>query len=197
MKSHSVRIAGWIQQLYIFSRIVTMHVFGKTTGIIGEDEMFQILMVCTGNICRSPMAAAMLAHGLPKNLQGKITVSSAGTFALHGHWAAENAIAAMSGLGIDIRSHRARQITSDIVRSADLVLAMERTHLNYLRRLNFFRGKQKNRLLSEFGLNSGEPDIKDPYGGPLEDYLACIRDLQPCINGLINQLRNAEIVKDD
>lgn len=159
--------------------------------------MFQIVMVCTGNICRSPMAAAMLNHSLSIDLQEKIAVSSAGTLALHGHQAAENAIAAMSRLGIDIRNHRARQITSDIVRSADLVLVMEKAHLSYLRRLTFFRGRQKNRMLSEFGLNGGDPDIKDPYGGPLEDYLACVRNLQPCINGLINHLQNAEIETGD
>jgi protein-tyrosine-phosphatase len=158
-----------------------------------KGVMFHIVMVCTGNICRSPMAEAMLRHGLPTDLHDQIAVSSAGTMALHGHQAAENAIEAMSRYGIDIKRHRARQVTSEIVKSANLVLVMEKAHLSYLRRLTFFKGKQKNRMLSQFGMRDDSPDIADPYGGPIEDYLACVRDLQPCINGLIHWLQAARI----
>ena len=62
--------------------------------------MNEILMICTGNICRSPMAEGLLRHLLPPQAQAQITVRSAGTHGLHGHQAEPNAIAAMAQWGI-------------------------------------------------------------------------------------------------
>jgi protein-tyrosine phosphatase len=151
--------------------------------------MYTVLMVCTGNICRSPMAAGLLHHYLPEDLKERVAVSSAGTHALHGHPAQDHAIEAMSQIGIDLRQHRARQITRDIARGADLVLTMEAAHRYAVKRLRGW-GQDKPRMISQFDANTHTQDIEDPYGGPLEAYKVCIRTLRPCIKGIILYLGN-------
>ena len=85
-----------------------------------------ILVVCVGNICRSPMAEALLRRELRG--QDEFTVESAGLGALVGHPASEYSVELMDEIGEDITGHRARQIHPDMVRDADLVLVMEAGH---------------------------------------------------------------------
>ena len=148
------------------------------------DQEYRIVMVCTGNICRSPMAERLLKHLLPANLKSCVSVSSAGTSALHGHQAADHAVTAMAQLGIDIRNHRARQLNSNIVQQTDLILAMENSHLQIITRAGNW-SKTQARLLTEFGPPNRAPDIEDPYGKPLKAYQACLATLRPCIEGVI------------
>jgi len=84
----------------------------------------RILMVCVGNICRSPMAAAALADRLGRR-GVRAAVESAGISALVGSPADPVARALMSERGLDISGHRARQLTPEIIRSFELVLVME------------------------------------------------------------------------
>ncbi len=151
--------------------------------------MFQILMVCTGNICRSPMAAGLLSHFLPADLARKIAVGSAGTHGLHGHQAEPHAVQAMNEQGIDIGGHRARLIDRDIARSADLILTMERTHVHLVQPLLKWR-QAPPRLISEFNPQVATRDIDDPYGREIDAYRECIRTLRPCIKGVILWLGN-------
>lgn len=83
-----------------------------------------ILMVCVGNVCRSPMAAAALADRLGRR-GVTVVVESAGIAALVGRQAEPIAQALMSERGIDISGHRARQLTPEIIRSFELVLVMD------------------------------------------------------------------------
>lgn len=82
--------------------------------------MNSILVVCEGNICRSPMAQALLAHALPA-----FQVHSAGLDAMVGWPAEETAVRLMQARGIDIGTHRAQQISSPLCLQADLVLVMD------------------------------------------------------------------------
>ena len=66
------------------------------------DDRYRILVVCTGNICRSPMAEGMLKKDLPERLAARVMISSAGTHALHGNMAQPHAIEVMQGMGVDI-----------------------------------------------------------------------------------------------
>ncbi|WP_256201564.1 MULTISPECIES: low molecular weight protein-tyrosine-phosphatase [Nitrosomonas] len=83
------------------------------------------MIVCTGNICRSPMAEGILQHALP--LAGKTdhSVSSAGLGALTGHEADPIACQLMAQKGMDISAHRARQLADSMIHKADLILVME------------------------------------------------------------------------
>jgi len=146
--------------------------------------MYKILVVCTGNICRSPMAAGLLHHYLPNYLKTRVEVTSAGTHALHGNQAAEHALTAMDEIGVDIHPHRARQVTKVMARESDLILTMEATHATVVKRLIGWR-QNRPRLISEFNPQTSAHDIQDPYGRPLKAYEECIRTLRPCIKGVI------------
>ena len=82
-----------------------------------------VLVVCVGNICRSPMAEALLRDALRGQID--ITVESAGLGALVDHPAADEAVELMHERGLDISSHRARQLTPELVAATDLILVME------------------------------------------------------------------------
>lgn len=79
----------------------------------------RILVLCTGNICRSPVAAAMLTARLPEK-----QLESAGLNAMEGHGVAPKARTLAESDGLDVSDHQARQVTADILRGADLVLVM-------------------------------------------------------------------------
>ncbi|MDT4845222.1 Low molecular weight protein-tyrosine-phosphatase Ptp [compost metagenome] len=115
--------------------------------------MKSVLVVCIGNICRSPMGEALIAAALPQ-----IQVTSAGTGALVGHQADPIARKLMAERGIDIEAHRARQLTAQMCQQADLILAMDeaqRVHIGQRHPLT--RGK-----LFRLG-EVARVDIPDPY----------------------------------
>jgi protein-tyrosine phosphatase len=91
-----------------------------------EPAPFRVLLVCTANICRSPMAAALLQDACATR-QLPVVVSSAG-FLFDGHAASDTTIKVMGERGLDLRSHRSRVIDGPIIGAADLVLTMERRH---------------------------------------------------------------------
>ena len=118
----------------------------------------KILVICVGNICRSPMGEAVLAHELKKACQESIEVRSAGLDALVGKQAHEVAQRLMHERGIDISGHRAHQLNRDMIGWADLVLVMENAHKFSLESWEpTARGKIYR--LGEWG----NFDIPDPY----------------------------------
>ena len=91
--------------------------------------MFErILVICTGNICRSPLAAALLTRGLVE--KGTASVQSAGVAALTGHAAEETVSRIAAEHGISLADHCATQISIDATRQAELILAMEQRHID-------------------------------------------------------------------
>lgn len=88
----------------------------------------RILVVCVGNICRSPMAEALLRSVLPANCE----IASAGIGAMTGNPADSMAADLMHERGLDIEKHVARQLDLDLLRNSDLVLVMERAHQDWI-----------------------------------------------------------------
>ncbi|MFS2047741.1 low molecular weight protein-tyrosine-phosphatase [Variovorax sp. Varisp41] len=115
--------------------------------------MKSILIICIGNICRSPMGEALMARALPE-----FSVSSAGVGALVGHSADPIAQTLMGERGLDIGTHRARQLTQELCQNSDLILTMDSDQRRHIEsRYPFTRGKV-------FRLGEGKKiDIPDPY----------------------------------
>jgi len=130
-----------------------------------------ILIVCMGNICRSPMGEALLIRQL--SAQPQMSVTSAGISALVGYPADEIAQALLLELGIDISAHRARQLTSAMLRQTDLVLVMETSHKRAIEMIDpSARGKIYR--LGEWG----GFDIPDPYRQPRAAFEESLRLIQ-------------------
>jgi protein-tyrosine phosphatase len=91
----------------------------------------RVVFVCTGNICRSPLAEA-IARQLERRHGDGVDFSSAGTHAVDGSAATPQAVTAAAELGLALRWHRARRLTDELVESADLLVALDDEHLAYI-----------------------------------------------------------------
>jgi protein-tyrosine phosphatase len=139
-----------------------------------------ILVACTANICRSPMAAAILRRRITElGLEDQIVVLSAGVWAEDGHEASANAVTTLAERGMDLTGHRSRLLTPALLRESDLVLVMEEAH----RRSLFHLAPQhlgKVYLLTE--MSGKHADVADPYGGPVEGYERTADELERLID---------------
>lgn len=113
-------------------------------------------MVCVGNICRSPMAEALLRERFAR--RGRGTVESAGIAALVGREADPLARELVAARGLDLGAHRARQLTPELLRGADLVLAMEEGHVREIEALASSARGRVHRIGKFGGF-----DVPDPY----------------------------------
>ena len=150
--------------------------------------MPRILVVCTGNICRSPMAEVLLRQQVEKEDVAGWDVESAGTWTVDGERASRYAIQLMAERGLDLISHRSRRVNRHIVEQADLVLVMTQGHSEALR-LEFPDLREKIYMLSEMR-NGYRYDIDDPYGGPLAEYRACATTLTDLIDAGFERIRS-------
>ena len=131
-----------------------------------------LLCVCTGNLCRSPMAERLLASRSGNALE----IGSAGTGAPAGEPAAEFAVAALRERGIDLSTHRAREVTPELLQQSDLVLAADSGHVRELLRLApSMRGR-----VYRLG-HWRDVDIPDPIGGSREDFEECLALIEACV----------------
>lgn len=122
-----------------------------------------ILFVCTGNTCRSPMAAALMNKIASEN-DIKAAAKSAGIFAAEGETASEEAIQAMKKYDIDLSGHKARRLTKDLMDESDLILTMTDAHKAVLEQA----AEGKVFSISEYAGTEG--DVPDPFGGDQDEY---------------------------
>lgn len=137
--------------------------------------MPHVLFVCTANICRSPVAEAMLRQRLSEGW----TVTSAGTWATEGRGAAENSLLVLSERDIELDDHRSQMINEEMLAEADLVLCMESGHAEALR-AEFSQYANKIFMLSE--MVGKQFSIADPYGEPKEAYERMAREVEELID---------------
>ena len=143
--------------------------------------MKTILFVCTGNVCRSPMAEGLMRNFLRERTD--ITILSAGMNAPNGASASQPAVAALSELGIDLRSFRSQPVTEELLERCTHVFTMTRDHRRMIDLL-FPEHGEKVRLLGEFSRGGG--DVPDPIGQGLSTYKRC-RDV---IKSALEQIRD-------
>ncbi|HWB13541.1 MAG TPA: Sua5/YciO/YrdC/YwlC family protein [Pirellulales bacterium] len=140
-----------------------------------------VLFVCTGNTCRSPMAEGLFRHLLASRLGGKPSeleergaiVMSAGIAAMLGGRAATEAVKVLTPMGIDLTAHESQPLTDQLVRHADVILAMTRSHRQAIL-AEWPSAAERVKLLSHEGI-----DVPDPVGGPTELYERCLAQMKP------------------
>src|SRR5258708_1974857 len=146
--------------------------------------MKTILFVCTGNVCRSPMAEGIFRQVMKGRRDSQ--VMSAGIGAMEGQAPSPYAVQAVKELGIDISKQRSRQLTSELVQEADYIFGMTHSHVDTVFLL-YPQAAEKTFLLREFDetLDIFEKDISDPIGGSYEIYLTCRDQIEQGIPSLL------------
>ena len=149
-----------------------------------------ILVICSGNICRSPFAEGYLRLRLAQRDRKHVQVQSAGTLGIVGSRASSDSIALAQEAGFDLSEHRSRAVTFDAVDEAGIILEMEEAHRRELIRL-FPEEAARVHLLSEFHPSVSDParapDIFDPIGLPVEDYRRCFALVRVCIDAFVDR----------
>ena len=151
-----------------------------------QPKTTKILLVCTGNICRSPLAAALLQRALTERGIEGMDVSSAGTGAWDGAPVSEGAYLVGLERGLDLSAHRARLLTRELIEQADLVLTMARHHRA---RVDELGGEGRVFVLGEYaGREGDEAEVSDPFGGDLEVYRDTCVELEALIEAAVERI---------
>ena len=149
-----------------------------------------VLFVCTGNICRSPMAKGVF-RTLVRNagLADAFTIDSAGTYEGHvGQPASLLAIEAAGRRGYDIADHRARLLTNEDLERFEYPMAMDRSHLAALRWMASRKWQDRPQMLMRSAPDLNVIDIPDPYGGPASGYAQALDLIEAGCEGLLAKL---------
>ncbi len=156
--------------------------------------MKTILFICTGNVCRSPMAEGLFRKATGGN--NEFRVFSAGIGAVDGQPPTPHSVTAMRELGIDISNQRSRALTGELVRQADYIFAMTHAHVDTISLL-YPGAADKTFLLREFdeAVPSFEKDISDPIGCSYEVYSHCREQIQQSIKSLLKFMEQHQILQ--
>jgi protein-tyrosine phosphatase len=164
---------------------------GCSRETISPANIQNILFVCTGNTCRSPLAAGFLKKLLERHPLGEMEIGSAGLTALPGSPSSFHSSRVALENSVSLEDHQARLVTPQLIDNADLIVVMEPVHqLQLLDRYPQASGKVL--LLRQFArYGPRKRGIHDPYGGNLEAYRFCFEDIKECVESLHEWLLKA------
>lgn len=148
----------------------------------------KILFICTGNLCRSPMAEVLLRKFASRAGQRDIETRSAGTHALNGNASPPEAQQVAESVGLDLTSHRAKPVSQELIDWADQIVVMSPEHADFIE-MNFPEGMEKMEELARHRPGGKPGDtIKDPYGQSLFHYRQYFGELMEALQNYFNQL---------
>lgn len=134
-------------------------------------DALRVLFVCTGNLCRSPLAAAMFAaEATARGVGTRFLIASAGTHARDGQPCPSPLVEVATEYGLDVSGHRSRRLTEQDFIAQDAIIALDLGHLDHL---NFMRPREataRQMLLLSGVDEAGTIEVPDPYGRGARDY---------------------------
>lgn len=151
-----------------------------------EATTYNLLFVCTGNTCRSPMAAAIAEKETRRRGWHHVAIRSAGSGAIDGAHATAETVQVLKEQGIETADHFSEMLTAEHVRWADLILAMSLAHIQAVSDLG---GAEKVALITDFlegdDVSTG---VEDPYGAGIDAYRRTFVQLEQAVMGLMSRL---------
>ncbi len=154
--------------------------------------MVKVLLVCMGNICRSPMAEGVLRHRLKESgLDAEVMVDSAGTHSYHvGSKPDRRGQQAAARRGVDLSAIRARRVAPEDLETFHYILAMDRDNYQELLSLSSLsEHREKINLFMQYASGLTEQEVPDPYYGGLDGFDRVMDMVEEAAQGLIQQLR--------
>ncbi|WP_395726888.1 low molecular weight protein-tyrosine-phosphatase [Nakamurella sp.] len=161
------------------------------------DERLHVCVVCTGNICRSPIGEQVLRRAVEDaGLADQVVVTSAGTGNWHvGAGAHHGSVRVLADAGYPT-DHTARQLTRDDLAGIDLVLAADRDHRALVKRMLAEPDRDKVRLLRDFDPDADGDEIPDPYYGPHQGFVDVLDMTAAAMPGVIAEIRRRLAERD-
>jgi protein-tyrosine phosphatase len=153
--------------------------------------MMNVLFVCMGNICRSPMAEGVFRREIARaGLLDKVNIDSAGTHSYHiGSKPDQRAQNAANKRGVNISGLRGRQVADVDFENFDYILAMDTANLNNLKRRAPARLHGKLRLLLSYSRKYPNLDVPDPYYGGISGFEENLDMIEDAVQGLIKEIQ--------
>lgn len=148
------------------------------------------VIVCTGNVCRSPIAEYMLRQRI--GVESGWEISSAGVAAIKGSPASEMAIRVMKERGIDISAHRSRPFDAEIASKAAVIFVMTRDQQKEIVS-RYPSTAEKVFLLKSFHPSLKGDDIIDPIGFDIERYREVCNEIYACLSGVVSFIKKLEV----
>tara|TARA_B110000014_G_C19540969_1_gene289795 strand:+ start:37 stop:489 length:453 start_codon:yes stop_codon:yes gene_type:complete len=149
----------------------------------------KLLLICTGNICRSPTAEGVIKNICYINKYKNIFCDSAGLFDYHiGEYPDNRAIKTAKKNYINIENIKARKITENDFKIFDLIIGMDKNHIIQLQ--NFNLNKEKIKLYLDFTASHKNQDVPDPYYGTIEDFNKTFKLIEIGAKAIVEKIRN-------